>query len=80
MGLCELVGIPVAGFAADTGELWHYCSEVCKRSLRITGQILKILSFYLYYCVIVVALHEEILTYKNNNFKCRYELRFSFLF
>lgn len=37
MGLCELVGIPVAGFAADTGELWHYCSEMCKRSLRITG-------------------------------------------
>lgn len=35
MGLCEVVvGIPAAGIAADTRELWHYHSEVCKRSLK----------------------------------------------
>lgn len=35
MGLCEVVvGIPAAGIAADTRELWHYRSEVCKRSLK----------------------------------------------
>lgn len=71
----------MAGFAADTGELWHYCSEVCKRSLRISGLNIEDTLFLLvllrYYSCIT---HEEIFTYKNNNFKCRYEVRFSFLF
>lgn len=60
MGWCELVvGIPVAGITADTGNIWCYCNDVCEVSLRVSGWLwkLKIPSFSLYYCINIVALY-----------------------